>query len=319
MAREELFAGTEAFFQVARAASFRAAAHELGVSTAAVSQAVKRLEERVGVKLLARTSRRVVVTPEGAKYQERCHEAIRLMQAARAELSQARRQPSGELRVSASLILGPVIVPELATLGARYPKLSFRLALNDRVTRLLDENIDVAVRVGARTDSTLVSRRLLSPRWMTVASPAFLARHGTPQRPAELEHYNCLRFVAPNGKPRNFSFRDPRTSRVDVVAVSGNLEVDHGGHLLDAALAGQGVVQVLDFMAHPWLAQGKLSELLSEHAADGPGVFAVTTPERQRSPSVRASSSCSARCSLASREARYDEVAPRGFLSASSV
>jgi DNA-binding transcriptional LysR family regulator len=288
MANDELFAGIEAFFHVARATSFRTAADELGVSTAAVSQAVKRLEERVGVKLLARTSRRVVLTPEGAKYEERCREAIRLMQSARAELSQARRQPSGELRVTASLILGPVIVPELATLATRYPKLSLRVTLHDRVARLLDESIDVAVRVGARTDSTLVSRRLLSPRWVTVASPSFLARHGVPSAPSELERYNCLRFVAPNGKPRNFSFRDPRTLEVTVVAVKGNLELDHGGHLLDAALAGQGVIQVLDFMARPWLGAGRLGEVLADHASEGPGVFAVTAPERQRSPNVRA-------------------------------
>lgn len=287
MAREELFAGTEAFFHVARSASFRAAAHELGVSTAAISQAVKRLEERVGVKLLARSSRHVVLTPEGAKYQERCQEAIRLMQAARAEVSQSRHQPSGELRVSASFILGPVIVPELATLASRYPKLSLRVAFSDRVTRLIDENIDVAVRVGARTDSTLVSRRLLAPRWMTVASPAYLGRHGSPERPEELGRFNCVRFVGPNGKPRNFSFRDPRASRSELVPVTGNLELDHGGHLLDAALAGHGLVQVLDFMARPWLAQGKLVEVLSEYSSVGPGIFAVMTPERRRSPNVR--------------------------------
>jgi LysR family transcriptional regulator for bpeEF and oprC len=288
MAREELFTGVEAFTQVARAASFRAAADELGVSTAAVSQAVKRLEERVGVKLFARTSRRVVLTPEGARYEERCREAIRLMQSARAELAQARRQPSGELRVSASLLLGPVIVPELARLVAQYPKLSLRVTLNDRVTRLLEENIDVAVRVGARTDSTLVSRRLLAPRWVTVASPSFMARSGTPSTPSDLEHYNCLRFVAPNGKPRHFSFRGPRPGQVQLLPVSGNLVLDHGWHLLDAARAGQGIVQVLDFMARRPLALGELIEVLPTYATDGPGVFAVMAPERQRSPNVRA-------------------------------
>jgi len=288
MAREELFTGVEAFTQVARAASFRAAADELGVSTAAVSQAVKRLEDRVGVKLLARTSRRVVLTPEGAQYEERCREAIRLMQSARAELAQARRQPSGELRVSASLILGPVIVPELAALATRYPKLALRVTLSDRVTRLLEENVDVAVRVGARADSTLVSRRLLAPRWVTVASPSFLARHGTPNVPGDLARYNCLRFVAPNGKPRDFAFRGADPGQTQLVRVSGNLELDHGGHLLDAARAGQGIVQVLDFMVRRSLALGELSEILPAYASDGPGVFAVMAPERQRSPNVRA-------------------------------
>lgn len=288
MAREELFTGVEAFFHVARSKSFRRAAEELGVSTAAVSQAVKRLEERVGVKLFARTSRSVALTPEGTRYEERCRDAIQLMQTAQAELSASRRQPSGELRASVSFIVGPVIVPELATLGARYPKLSLRLSLSDRVTRLLEENVDVAVRVGAHTDSRLVSRRLLSPRWVTLASPMYLAKHAAPEVPSDLQRMNCVRFVAPNGKPRDFSFRNPRTGEDEVVAVRGNLELDHGGHLLDAARAGVGVVQVLDFMAKRALASGELSELFQAHSTAGPGVFAVMAPERQKSPNVRA-------------------------------
>lgn len=288
MPREELFNGVEAFFQVARSKSFRHAAEELGVSTAAVSQAVKRLEERVGVKLLARTSRSVALTPEGTRYEERCREAIQLMQTAHAELSASRRQPSGQLRASISLIFGPVIVPELATLATRYPKLSLRLSLSDRVTRLLEENIDVAVRVGAHTDSRLVSRRLLAPRWVTLASPLFLAKHGAPEVPADLQRMNCVRFVAPNGRPRDFSFKNPRTGAEEVVSVRGNLELDNGGHLLDAARAGVGVVQVLDFMAKRTLASGELIELFAEHSTAGPGVFALMAPERQKSPNVRA-------------------------------
>lgn len=284
----ELFFGVEPFFRVAEARSFRVAAEELGVSSAAVSKSVKRLEERLGVRLLARTSRSVALTPEGASYLERCREAVAIMQAARARLSQLRRQPSGELRVSASLILGPLLLPELPQLALRYPKLTLRLAFNDRVSKLVEENIDVGLRVGARESSSLVSRRLLTTRWVTVAAPAFVARSGIPRTPAELARFNCVRFLQPGGKPRDFSFREPDSGRTSVVAVNGNLSLDHGGHLLDAARAGHGIAQVLDFMARPALAAGEVVELLAGYAAPGPDIHAVTAPERSRSTNVRA-------------------------------
>ena len=285
---QQLFAGIEAFFHVAETRSFRSAAEEQGVSTAAVSKAVKRLEDRVGVKLLARTSRSVTLTPEGAQYLERCREAIAVMQSARTQLSQSRRQPSGELKVSASLILGPVLVPELSQLAVRYPKLSLRLAFSDRVSRLVEEGIDVALRVGARESSSLVSRRLLGTRWVTVASPAFVARHGAPTTPTALAQLNCVRFIQPNGKPRDFAFRDALSGREQVQPVRGNLALDHGGHLIDAAQAGHGVAQVLDFMVRGALASGALLELLPTYAAAGPDVHAVMAPERSKSQSVRA-------------------------------
>lgn len=285
---EQLFTGLEAFLRVAETRSFRLAAEFLGVSTAAISKTIKRLEERVGVKLLARTSRSVMLTPEGAAYLERCREAVAVMQAARLQLSQSRRQPSGELRVSASLILGPVLVPELSQLAQRYPKLSLRLAFSDRITRVVEESIDVAVRVGARESSSLVSRRLLSTRWATVVSPAFLARHGTPSTPQDLAMFNCVRFIQPTGKPRDFTFRDPLSQRELVQPVRGNLALDHGGHLLDAAKAGQGVAQVFDFMTRSAISAGTLVELLPLYAAPGPDIHAVMAPERSKSANVRA-------------------------------
>jgi DNA-binding transcriptional LysR family regulator len=129
---------------------------------------------------------------------------------------------------------------------------------------------------------------LLATRWVTVAAPAFIARFGAPRSPAELAGLNCLRFLQPGGRPRDFSFRDPDSGETSVVAVGGNLVLDHGGHLLDAARAGHGVAQVLDFTARPALANGEVVELLAAHAASGPDVHAVMAPERARSTNVRA-------------------------------
>lgn len=299
MESDELFQGVLPFSAVARTHSFRQAAEQLGVSTPAVSKAVRRLEQRLGLRLLTRTSRSVALTPEGERYLERCREAIASMEAAREQMHSARRAPSGVLRVSMSLILGPRVVPALPRFAARNPKVSLRVSLSDRVSKLHEEHIDVALRVGVRSDSSLIQKRLLTTRWVTLASPAFVARHGLPRVPADLAGMNCLRFLLPSGRPREFTFQQGSAAPF-VQAVSGNLLIDHGQLLLEAALAGMGVAQVLDFMVQEQLRAGSLLELLPSFGAPGPAIFAVATPERHRSPNVRAFSAFLSELPLAS-------------------
>jgi DNA-binding transcriptional LysR family regulator len=285
----ELFFGVWPFTHVAETRSFRQAAERLGVSTAAVSKAVRKLEERLGVRLFTRSSRSVVLTPEGERYFQHCREAIASMEVARELMSQSRRSPSGELRISMSFILGRRVVPALSRFAARYPKVALRVSLSDRVSNLQEEDhLDVALLVGVRDDSNLIQKRLLKTRWVTVVSPAFLLRHGLPKEPADLARLNCLRFLLPNGKPRDFSFLDPASGRGETRAVTGNLLIDHGDQLLDAARAGMGVAQVLDFMAADGVRQGDLTEILSAFCAQGPPVCAVSAPERSKTPNVRA-------------------------------
>ncbi len=286
----ELFAGVVPFVHVAEALSFRRAAEALGVSTAAVSKAVAALEERVGVKLLSRTSRAVALTPEGRAFLDRCREAVASLQAGRAQLAGARGQPRGEVRISASPILATVVVDGLPVLAARYPELRVRLALTDRVAGLLTEEVDVALRVGAREASSLRSRVLLRPRWVTVAAPAVVGRLGAPATPEELARHNCLRFVGPGGRPVSwwFAAAPGGDAAPRPYTPEGNFLVDHGEALLAAAIAGLGVAQVLDFMAAPALRDGRLVEVLARHACAGPPIHAVTTPERGRAAAVRA-------------------------------
>lgn len=288
MSVDELFAGVLPFFHTAEALSFGRAGERLGVSTAAVSKAVQKLEERLGVKLLVRTSRSVRLTPEGVTYLERCREAIASLEAGRELMSQSRRQPSGEILVTLSFIFGRLVVPALPKLTTRYPNLEVRLSMTDQVSRLAQERIDVAVRIGAHSDSALVSRRLLSPRWVTVASPAWVARHGAPTSPDALARVNTLRFVGPDGRARSWTFLDPATGQPTPRDVTGNFRVDHGDHLVDAAIAGLGVAQVLDFMVARPLRDGRLERILVTYEAPGPTVHAVSTPERSKTPNVRA-------------------------------
>lgn len=283
---DDLFAGILPFYHVARERSFRRAAERLGVTPAAVSKAVLKLETGLGVKLFARTSRSVSLTPEGSLFLEKCHDAIAIMTGGREQLAASRKTPRGEVHLTLPFILADLVVPELPALSARCPELTFRITLTDRLLPLVEDKVDVAVRVGTPADSNLVERRLRGSRWVTVASPSFLGRRGTPSEPGDLARFNCLRFVAPNGRPRDYTFRDPATNRTAPLAVRGNLLINHGEHMLAAAVSGLGICQVLDFMVHAHLRDESLVEVLAPWAAEGPAIRALMVPERRRSPNV---------------------------------
>jgi DNA-binding transcriptional LysR family regulator len=278
----DLFAGVLPFVRTAEERSFGRAAASLGITTAAVSKAVRRLEDGLGVRLLDRSSRVVALTREGAEFFERCRPAVLGVQGAREAIQTLRGEPQGQIAVTLPFILAPFVVPGLARLGPQYPKLTFSLHLSDRIARLADESYDVAIRIGELPSSTNISRLLRETRWVTVAAPSYLARRPAPRTPEELGGHNCLRFVAPNGKPRPWSFAGGD------VAVAGNLLVDHGPELVSAARAGLGLCQVLDFMVHELVRDGALVEVLAAHAAAGPRIHALATASRARSANVRA-------------------------------
>ncbi|QSQ26025.1 LysR family transcriptional regulator [Pyxidicoccus parkwayensis] len=284
----DLFAGVVPFVHVAEEASFRKAAARLGVTTAAVSKAVRKLEEDVGVRLLERTSRQVALTPEGIEFLERAREAVAQVRAARETVARAQRAPRGPLTVSLTHILAPVVLPRLARLQARYPQLTLHIRMDDRFSRMVDEHIDVALRVGELEDSSLVARRLLSTRWVTLASPAYLARHGTPAHPDELARHPCLKFVDPRGMAREWLFRREPGGRPETVRTRTGMDVNHGPALLDLAEAGAGPCQVLDFMLDARARDGRLVEVLAAHSAEGPPVHALCLPGWQSVPRVQA-------------------------------
>jgi DNA-binding transcriptional LysR family regulator len=246
---------------------------------------VRKLEDDLGVKLLDRSSRVVTVTKEGDVFLERCRQAVLNVQGAREAMSSTRREPHGELGVTMPFILAPFVVPKLPRLAAQYPRLSFRLHMSDRVARLADESYDVAIRMGALPSSTLIARLLRKTRWVTVGAPSYLTRRSTPKSLADLAGHNCLRFIGPDGKPRDWSFTE--RSRPTTFHPRGNLLIDHGSHLLSAAEAGMGLCQVLDFMVHDALRDGVLVEVLPGLAAKGPSIHALATSARASSANVR--------------------------------
>lgn len=276
------FSGVVPFVHVAEEKSFRRAAARLGVTTAAVSKAVGKLEAELGVALLERTSRSVALTDEGAAFLERCRDALDAVRAGRELVAQARGTVAGRLRVTVSPILSRLLVGELGRLLLRHPRLTLELSVTDRLTRLVEEEIDVAIRSGELDDSSLVARVLHTPQWTTVASPAYLARRGTPRTIDELARHDRLVFLLPRGKPRPWTFSE---GTLDAPAV---VQVDQGDLLVDGALAGLGVAQVLDFMVKAHVREGRLIEVLPELAAPGPTIHAVCSPRRKNIPRVRA-------------------------------
>lgn len=281
------FAGIVPFVQTARDRSFRRAAERLGVTPAAISKAIQRLEEDLGVQLFHRTTRRVSLSAEGEIFLARCQEAMAQVHAGRELIDMARRDPAGELTVSLPFILGRVLVARLPRFLGRYPALALHLRLSDRLSRLVEEGVDVAIRMGELHDSSLVARRLMHTRWATVASPAYLARHGTPARPRDLADHNCIKFRSPRGTAVEWSFAGGRGAR-EKVKTTGNLDLDQGELLLEAAASGLGVCQALHFMVESYVRAGTLVEILREHAAPGPAIHALCLPGQRSSPRVRA-------------------------------
>ncbi len=284
----DLFVGVTPFVATADALSFRRAAQKLGVTASAVSKAVAKLEADLGAVLLQRTSRRVTLTAEGEAFLARCREAMDQVRAGRELILQAQRAPHGILRVSLPLALGrQVIVPALPRLLGRYPGLTIHASLTDRQVRLGEEGFDATVRLGAPGGSTRpVMRRLGQVRWVTVAAPSYLGRHGTPSAPRELARHNCLAFELPSGLPADFMFSVG--GKAIAVRPVGSLVADHGEALVEAAAAGLGILQAHDYMVTSYLQSGRLVEVLHEHAAPGPPIMVLCAPGRVRAPTVRA-------------------------------
>lgn len=280
----DLFNGVLPFVQVAEAEGFRAAAARLGVSAAAVSKSVAKLEAELGVALFERSSRHVALTPEGIVFLERCREAIAQLKAGREQVAGAQRAPQGTLRVSLPPALGPSLLPVVAKLSSRYPRLSLRLIVTNRIVRLAEEEIDVALRMGPLADSSLVLRRLRPPRWVTVAAPAYLAERGTPASPAELARHTCIKFAL-QGKIVEWRFRGPQG--VAEVPTPSRIVFDQSGLVVEAAAQAIGIAQVFDFMATPLIATGQLIELLAPFSSEGPPLSALTPARRRAIPRVR--------------------------------
>jgi LysR family transcriptional regulator, regulator for bpeEF and oprC len=252
----------EVFHWVVELGSFSRAADRLDLSKASVTAHIAALESRLGVKLLNRTTRRLSLTDDGTAYLDHVRRILADVQETEATLSAGRSVPRGLLRVEMPVTLGrQYIVPALPRFAAQYPELQVIALLEDRRTNLVEEGVDAAVRNGPLSDSTLIARRIYEAKWATYASPDYLALHGEPGTPAELDGHNCLGLYAVS-RGETFDWVFEKDGERIARPPGGRLTVSNGEAMLDAAINGAGIVQTLDMFASRWVASGALRQIL---------------------------------------------------------
>jgi DNA-binding transcriptional LysR family regulator len=279
--------GMQVFVRVAALGSFSAAARALHLSQTMVTKHVAALENRLGVKLLHRSTRRLVLTEGGRSYLAACERILAEIEEAEASASLDRIEPRGTLRLNVPLTFGlRQIVPALTAFSRLHPAVSVDLGLADRYVDLIEEGWDLAIRVGRLKDSGLVARRLAPCRTIVCAAPSYLEARGAPRTLNDLSGHNCLGYTLPSaiGAGR-WAFGAEGDL---VVPVEGNLRANNGDALLAAALAGQGLIYQPTFIVGDSLRDGSLLRVLSGHPTLELGVHAVLPSGRQAPAKVRA-------------------------------
>jgi DNA-binding transcriptional LysR family regulator len=273
----------QTFVRIVERGSLTAAAREANASLPAVVRTLAALEAGLDVRLLNRTTRRIALTDEGREYYERCKRVLAEVDEAEAALSARRAAPKGRLRVTAPVLFGRLhVAPVARELLARHAGLQLELLLLDRVVDLLEEGIDVAVRIGQLPDSSLVAIRVGETRRVVCASPAYLKRAGTPRSPRELARHRCVSFGGLNPGHDEWRFENER------VAVSAALASNQIDAALDACESGLGLGQFLCYQARAALDAGRLKRVLGEFEPAPLPIHVIYPHARLLSANVRA-------------------------------
>src|SRR6476660_5340278 len=290
----------ESFVSVATRGSLTAAANAEGVAPAIMGRRLDALEERLGVKLLVRTTRRISLTHEGSAFLEDCQRLLSDVANAEASVSEGGVKATGHLRITAPAGFGRRhVAPLVPRFRSAHPDVTISLNLSDRVVDLAGEGYDCAVRVGDLSDSSLVSVRLADNRRMCVATPEYLHRHGTPEHPNDLARFDCLTLSSDASQVRGWAFRVPRTAHgrhkegtdsggpdsFEVIHLrpGGPLDCSDGQVLHDWCLQGYGIAWRSTWEVEDEIASGRLVEVLAEFAAPPNGIYAVF-PQRKHLP-----------------------------------
>ena len=275
----------DTFVSVATKGSLTAAARGEGVAPAIIGRRLDALEEHLGVKLLVRTTRRITLTHEGSAFLEDCQRLLSDVANAEASVSAGGVKASGHLRITAPAGFGrrhvSPLVPKFREL---HPDVTISLNLSDRVVDLAGEGFDCAVRVGDLPDSSLVSVRMADNRRLCVATPAYLARRGTPEQPSDLLQHDCLTLSSDASQTRGWAFRmEGSTNEVIHLRPGGPLDCSDGQVLHDWCLAGYGIAWRSTWEVEAEIQAGQLVAVLEDYAAPPNGIF-VVFPQRKHLP-----------------------------------
>ncbi|ATE61821.1 LysR family transcriptional regulator [Thauera sinica] len=284
MIEPALLPALAAFECVARHASFSRAAAEMGLSASALSQSVRSLETRLGVRLLARTTRRVGLTDEGARLLDGVRRGLDELGGALASLDQAREQPGGTVRITLPrLAFAQYFAPHVAAFSARYPEVGIEFSLDDKLADLVADRFDIGLRMADNIAGDMVAIPIGPPQRMIVAAaPAYFARHPVPQQPADLAAHDCIRFRYPtSGRIAHWLFRDGDGELE--LEVSGRFIINDADAELDLLRRGLGISQVVESMVVDDLRAGRLREVLADYAWPMP-VAHLYFPSRAQMP-----------------------------------
>jgi len=275
----EGFSAIPVFVAVVETGGFSPAARRLGISKSAVSKRITQLEEKLGVRLLYRTTRRLSLTEAGEYYFENAVQALSYATEAEAAVTQLQVKPQGRLRINTPMSFGRLhIVPLIPGFLARYPGVEVEMVMEDRVVDLVDKGFDVAIRGGDLPDSTLIARKLAPLRYAVCASRQYIEQHGAPQTPEELVNHNCLLF---SYSASEWSFICDGEERR--YAVSGNYRVNNGEAVREAVLQGAGVSRIPTFTVGPDIAANRLVQLLRDYPMPEKSLYALF-PKREYLP-----------------------------------
>jgi DNA-binding transcriptional LysR family regulator len=280
------FAELAAFVRTVDRGSQAAAARELGVTPAMVGRYIRALEDRLGARLLNRTTTTQSLTEAGAALHARAIAVLEQLEAAEDVVADRQAEPRGILRVSAPMSFGVrYLAAAVAGFGAQHPELRVELAMNDRVVDLVDEGYDLALRIGRLADSSLIARRLAPCRVVACAAPAYLARHGPPAHPTDLRRHDCLLYAyAAGGAVWRFHGADGHETQVEV---GGTFVANNGDAVLAAAIEGAGVLMQPSFIVGDALRDGRLVRVLPDWGLPELTINAVYPSARHLSPKVR--------------------------------
>lgn len=273
------------FVRVAELGSFSAVAQQMNVARSVVTRQIAALEGHLGAKLMVRSTRRLSLTSAGAAYLEKCRVILNLVESAETGIAEDRQTPRGTIRISLPLSFGlKRLAPLLLDFSQRYPEVSLDMDYTDRRVNLIEEGVDLSIRVTRRLDPTDVARKMGETSLRLVASPEYLDRHGRPQHPDDLAGHVCLGYIS-NGSSMAWQFMvdgQPLT-----LPVRSRLNANNGDVLSEAAAQGLGITCQPDFIIGEYLASGRLEEILPAFAMSDLGIYAVLPSNRQIPHRVR--------------------------------
>lgn len=275
----ESFGAIPVFVAVAESGSFSSAATKLGVSKSAVSKRITQLEDKLGVRLLYRTTRRLSLTEAGEHYYQNAVKALAYAGEAEDSVTKLQERPQGRLRISAPMSFGRLhVAPLIPSFMKRYPEIKIDLVMNDAVIDLIEGGFDIAIRGGDLPDSTLVARKLAPLRSVICASPEYIAQHPMPTTPSELSKHNCLLYTY---SPNEWSFS--KDGETHTVHVSGNYQVNNGEAIREALLQGAGIGRIPTFIGGAEIKAGRLKVVLDDYRMPEKTLYALY-PKRQHLP-----------------------------------